>query len=318
MKKRYVLAILMTVFAIGFYIFYREGTLAFNKNDKTSKIFVISQGESLNSIINNLSKENLIRSKVVFRLVVEQMGISKTIQAGDFRLSSSMDAFEIAKTLTHGTLDVWTTLKEGTRVEEMAQVIGKELDIPETEFIKEAKEGYMFPDTYLVPKNATSGSVITIIGNNTKFTSVLNNIPSKNNLSEKEVITLASIVEREAKDAEGRRQVAKILLKRMKEDWPLQVDATIQYALGYQTTERSWWKKTLTFDDLKIDSEYNSYTNKGLPPTPISNPGLDSINAVIAADTNTPYWYYISDKKGNMHYAKTIEEHNANIEKYLR
>lgn len=308
----------MSIFAIGFYIFYKEGSLAFNKNDKSTKIFVITRGESLNNIINNLYKENLIRNKLVFRLIVERMGISKSIQAGDFRLSASMDAYQIAKTLTHGTLDVWITLKEGTRVEEIAQVIGKELNIPESEFIKEAKEGYMFPDTYLVPKNAIVGSVISIIRSNTKFTSILKKIPSKNNLSEKEVITLASIVEREAKDPQGRRQVAKILLKRLKEDWPLQVDATIQYALGYQAEERSWWKKNLSIDNLKIDSPYNSYTNKGLPPSPISNPGLDSIKAVMQADINTPYWYYISDKLGNMHYAKTIEEHNKNINKYLR
>lgn len=308
----------MSIFSIAFYIFYREGTLPFNKNNKTTKIFVIAKGESLNNIINNLAKEDLIRSKIVFRLIVEQLGITKSIQAGDFRLSPSMSALEIAKTLTHGTLDIWVTLKEGTRVEEMAQIIGKELNIPEIEFIKEAKEGFMFPDTYLMPKNATVGSVINIINGNTKFTSQLKETPSKNGLDENEVVTLASLVEREAKDEAGRRQVAKILLKRLKNDWPLQVDATIQYVLGYQTIERSWWKKALTFEDLKIESPYNTYINKGLPPTPIASPGLDAIKSVIEADDNTPYWFYISDKKGNMHYAKTIEEHNANIEKYLK
>lgn len=320
MKKRYVIFFLILVFAVGFYLFYREGTLPFNKTDKTSKIFVVSQGQSLNNIVNNLAKEDLIRSKLVFFLVVKQLGIERTIQAGDFRLSPSMNAFEIAKNLTHGTLDVWVTLIEGTRREEMAQIVSKQLDIPEVEFIKESQEGYLFPDTYLMPKDATAGSVISILQNNynRKFTLELKNKAAKKGLSEKDVIILASIVEKEAKHESDKKTVASILLKRLDAGWSLQVDATIQYALGYQPSEKNWWKKVLSFDDLEIDSPYNSYKNKGLPPTPISNPGLVSIEAVVDADSSTPYWYYVSDKQGNMHYAKTDEEHNENIMKYLQ
>lgn len=319
MIKRYIIISLILIFAVGFYLFYREGTLPFNKTDKTNKIFVVARGQSLNNIVNNLAKEDLIRSKLVFFLVVKKLGIERTIQAGDFRLSPSMNAFEIAKNLTHGTLDVWVTLIEGTRREEMAQIVSKQLDIPEVEFIKLAPEGYLFPDTYLMPKDATAGSVILILQNNykQKFTPELKTETVKKGLSEKDVIILASIVEKEAKHEQDKKTVASILLKRLEENWPLQVDATIQYALGYQPLEKSWWKKVLSFDDLKIDSPYNSYKNKGLPPTPISNPGLISIEAVVDADSSTPYWYYVSDKQGNMHYAKTDEEHNENIRKYL-
>jgi UPF0755 protein len=230
-----------------------------------------------------------------------------------------MNAFEIANNLTHGTLDVWITLIEGTRREEMAQVISKELDIPEVELIKLSNEGYLFPDTYLFPKDATAGSLISIMENNfkQKFSAELKTQAEKKGLTENEVIILASIVEKEAKTPQDKKVVAGILLKRLEADWPLQVDATIQYALGYQSSEKSWWKKALSFDDLEIDSPYNSYKNKGLPPGPISNPGLYSIEAVVTADKTTPYWYYISDKQSNMHYAKTDEEHQENIRKYL-
>jgi UPF0755 protein len=319
MKKRYIFSIILLILAFIFYLFYREGSLAFNKTDKSNKIFVVNRGESLDTIVNNLAKDDLIRSKVVFFLIVKQLGIERSIQAGDFRLSPSMNAFEIANNLTHGTLDVWITLIEGTRREEMAQVISKELDIPEVELIKLSNEGYLFPDTYLFPKDATAGSLISIMENNfkQKFSAELKTQAEKKGLTENEVIILASIVEKEAKTPQDKKVVAGILLKRLEADWPLQVDATIQYALGYQSSEKSWWKKALSFDDLEIDSPYNSYKNKGLPPGPISNPGLYSIEAVVTADKTTPYWYYISDKQSNMHYAKTDEEHQENIRKYL-
>lgn len=319
MKKLYIFVLVLVVTIVSSYLYYREGTLPFNRIDKTSKIFVVAPGESLDNIINNLAKEDLIRNKLVFRLVVMQLGIEKSIQAGDFRLSSSMSAYDIANSLTHGTLDVWVTLIEGTRKEEMAQVISDQLDIPEVEFIAEAEEGYLFPDTYLMPKDATAGSVIAIMTNNfdSKFNDEIKSKAAKKGLTEKEAITLASIVEKEARTPQDKLKVASILLKRLKEDWPLQVDATIQYALGYQSQEKSWWKKYLSFDDLEITSPYNSYKNKGLPPTPISNPGLISIEAVANADSSTPYWYYISGKDGVMHYAVTDDEHSENIRRYL-
>ena len=252
MKKRYIFSIILLILAFIFYLFYREGSLAFNKTDKSNKIFVVNRGESLDTIVNNLAKDDLIRSKVVFFLIVKQLGIERSIQAGDFRLSPSMNAFEIANNLTHGTLDVWITLIEGTRREEMAQVISKELDIPEVELIKLSNEGYLFPDTYLFPKDATAGSLISIMENNfkQKFSAELKTQAEKKGLTENEVIILASIVEKEAKTPQDKKVVAGILLKRLEADWPLQVDATIQYALGYQSSEKSWWKKALSFDDL--------------------------------------------------------------------
>lgn len=319
--KRNLIFLLISLFLLMFgWFYYKEGLIPVNKKDNSTKIFVIQKGESLNSIVKRLYKEDLIRSRVVFFLLVKKMGIEKKIQAGDFRLSPSMSAEEIAKTLTHGTLDIWVTIVEGLRKEEIASIIAKNFNIPEIEFIKYAKEGYLFPDTYLFPKNADAQMIIKIMTDNfnRKFDQSLREKAKKRlNLDEEQVLILASLVEREAKFDQDRKEVASILLKRLRNEWPLQVDATIQYALGYQAKERTWWKKNLTQANLEIDSPYNTYKNLGLPPTPICNPGFASIIAVVEADLNTPNWYYLSDKTGRMHYAKTLEEHNKNFEKYL-
>lgn len=320
MKKKLFLLSISVFFLIFGWFYYKEGLMPVNKKDASTKIFVVQRGESLNSIVKRLYKEDLIRSRLIFFLLVKKMGIEKKIQAGDFRLSPSMSAEEIAKTLTHGTLDIWVTIIEGLRKEEIANIIAKNFDIPEIEFIKYAKEGYLFPDTYLIPKKADANMIIKIMTDNfhKKFNQSLKEKAKKRlNLDEEQVLILASLVEREAKFNQDRKEVASILLKRLRNDWPLQVDATVQYALGYQSQERTWWKKNLTTEDLEIDSPYNTYKILGLPPTPICNPGLASIIAVIEADPDTRYWFYLSDKTGRMHYAKTLEEHNNNIKKYL-
>ena len=136
--------------------------------------------------------------------------------------------------------------------------------------------------------------------------------------SDKEILILASLIEREAKFADDRRLIADIILKRAQSDRPLQLDATIQYGLGYQRKEKTWWKKELALEDLKVDNTYNTYERKGLPPAPICNPGLDSLKAALAANPKTPFWYYVSDKNGRIHAAKTLEEHNENIRKYVQ
>jgi len=136
----------------------------------------------------------------------------------------------------------------------------------------------------------------------------------KSGMEINQILTLASIVERETRQASDRAIVAGILLKRLENSWPLQVDATIQYAVG---KKGDWWPSNLTREDLEVNSPYNTYLNRGLPPGAICNPGLSSIISVLQPK-QTDYWFYISDKNGVMHYAKTGEEHGANVEKYLR
>lgn len=319
MKKILITLILVSLIGLFLFFYYKEGTLPVNGQDNRSKIFVIRPGESVTQIAKDLEKEGLIRNKIVFYLMVRLLGIDKEIQAGDFRLSPSMDAYQIARNLTKGTLDTWVTIIEGWRKEEVAQIFARKLNIPESEFLKYAREGYLFPDTYLIPKDASAEAVIKILTRNfnKKYNTKLRNQARKKNLTDEEVITLASLVEREARFDQDRPLVASVILNRLKKGMKLDIDATVQYSLGYQPDLRSWWKKNLTREDLEVDSPFNTYKNLGLPPGPICNPGLAAIKAVINAP-QTDYFYYLSDKNGKIHFARTLEEHNKNIATYLR
>lgn len=212
------------------------------------------------------------------------------------------------------------TLLEGLRVEEMVEKLSKEMS-PEVgkEFLKIAREGYMFPDTYFIKKDASASAIAEKMRNNfdNKYDSALQSKIKKLGLTSDEGVILASIVEREARSDTARKMVASILLKRLNMKMELNVDSTIQYALGYQPQEKSWWKRHLTKADLQIDSAYNTYIHRGLPPAPICNPSLSAFEAVASADPKTPYLYYYHDSEGVPHYAKTLEEHNQNIANYL-
>lgn len=303
----------------GGWLWWRDALSPVDPKEMTSEMFVVERGEGVKNIAARLAGARLIRSSTGFYLLVKFMGIEHNLQAGDFRLNRSMDTKTIALELTHGMLDAWVTTLEGWRVEEIAAKLNKELDIPESQFLKVALEGYMFPDTYLIPRDATVGAIANLFRStfDEKVDASLRKDAKKTGLSLGEVITLASIVEREGRSEEDRPVIAGILLKRLKADWPLQADATLQYALGYQTEERSWWKKSLFDEDKKTDSKYNTYLHSGLPPGPIANPGLSSIKAVIYPK-ETDYWYYLHDAKGGVHYGKTLEEHNENSVKYLQ
>lgn len=310
--KRLILFLSVVImFAAVSWLWWIDGTAPPAPTDSKPIIFVIQKGDGVRTIAANLAGQNLIRSSTAFFLLVKLMGIERSLQAGDFRLNRTMSASDIASVLTHGYLDVWVTTLEGWRIEEMANRLAKDLDIPEGEFIKNAQEGYMFPDTYLIPRDASAAAIAKIFRDT--FTQ---KVASQFNVTNDTVI-LASIVEREGRSDSDRPTIAGILLKRLKAGWPLQADATLQYALGYQPGEKSWWKKNLTSEDKKIRSPYNTYRLPGLPPAPISNPGLSSLKAVIDPK-DSDYWFYLHDNEGNVHFAKTIEEHNENIAKYLQ
>lgn len=319
MRKLIILFAVISAISLGGYLYYREGKLPVNKSTTETTIFVIEPGQDLDSIINNLSNADLIRNRLVFYLVVKQLGIERKIQAGDFRLSQSMSAEAIAREFTHGTIDVWVTVPEGLRKEEIAELMATQFDIPETEFNELAEEGYLFPDTYLVPKNPSAQQIIDIMRANfdVKVGDDMVNKARAKGMTLDELVTFASIIEKEA-FKNDKQEVADIMYRRLEEEYPLQVDATVQYALGYQAREKRWWKKQTTFEDLKYESPYNTYLNTGLPPGPISNPGLASIEAAANADSDTPYMFYLHDIKGNTYYAETYDEHLENIEKYLR
>lgn len=287
------------------------------------RVFVIQKGESISSVAQKLERDGFIRSAWFFKYSLKRSGKQTSVAAGDFKLSSAMSMDEIIRNLVAGPVDKWVTLIEGLRVEEMAQELNEKLKIPASrgekndKFIKAAKihEGYLFPDTYLFNSDATAEDIVSILRVNfdKKYTEEIQTKIKKLGLTPHQGVILASIVEREARTEEPRRMAASILLKRLKIGMGLQADATIQYILGYQKDEKSFWKRHLTKDDLKVDSSFNTYLYAGLPPGPICNPSLMSLEAVANADSDTPYLYYYHDSKGDSHYAKTLEEHNQNI-----
>ncbi len=323
MKKLIFVISFFLALALASYIIYREGVLPVNKDDTSKKTIVIEKGATVDAITNKLFLEKLIRNRIAFYVVVKQLGLERFLQAGDFELSPSMDAYTIAKSLTKGSLDVWVTIPEGLRKEEVAEIFSKELpSLSVAELVNSATEGYLFPDTYLVPKASNAETVLGIL--KSTFQTKLGKIMDDNKdkiarlgLTNDQVIVLASLVEREAQLAEDRQPIASIYIRRLNEPMRLQVDATVQYALGYDTAEKTWWKKALTFEDLKIDSVYNTYERDGLPPRAICNPGLSSIQAVIDADPSTPYLFYVNDIFGKLHFAKDLTDHNKNVEKYV-
>lgn len=321
-KPLYKLMILVFIVAMAFWGIkgYLDNQLdAKDPASKQEEVFIINQGESVSSIAKRLESAGLIKSANAFTIFVKNSNMSSKIQAGDFKLSPSMDAKEVLRQLTVGVIDKWVTLLEGWRVEEVAQKLNSELGISSSEFMAVAKEGYMFPDTYLFNQKATAADIAQTMRNNfnKKYDDQLQTKIKKNGLTSEQGVILASIVEREARSDEVRKMVASILLKRLKINMGLNADATIQYALVKQGSKNppdgGWWKRNLTRDDLKVDSPYNTYIHAGLPPTPISNPSLSSLQAVANADSSTPYLYYYHDSKGNSYYARTLDEHNQNV-----
>ena len=172
------------------------------------------------------------------------------------------------------------------------------------------KEGKLFPDTYLFPKDASASSIVNKMTKT--FDSKTSGLAAGPDLTFNQRIVLASILERETKTSAERPIVAGIMMNRIRAGMPLQVDAAVQYAVG---TSKNWWP-ILTREDLNINLPFNTYKFIGLPPAPIASPGLSSLTAAFNP-TQTEYWYYIHDTEGVIHYARTLQEHNANVVKYL-
>lgn len=276
---------------------------------------VISRGVSASQIGNKLEEAGFIKSALAFKIYVQFTGQSEKLQSGEFRLTPSHSLFQTVDLLFKGPVELWVTIPEGLRREEIAQKVALSLgkdDAFVTEFLAETKgkEGYLFPDSYLFPREVTAASVAKKMIET--FDSKTGDLSNNSGLSFEQAIVLASLIERETKTNEERPVVAGILIKRLNAGWPLQVDASVQYAVG---TSKDWWP-TLTLEDLSIKSGYNTYTQKGIPPAPIANPGISSIRGALNP-TDSEFWYYIHDLKGQIHYARTLEEHNENIAKYL-
>lgn len=314
MKRIWAFLAILVLIIIGGLIWWNNGISAKDPSNKTYLSFVIPKGEGVREIAHDLKQKGFIKDQVVFFLLTKKLGLDEQIQAGYYKISPSMKAEDIAKALTHGTLDIWVTIPEGYRAKEIAETL-KAIPTYQDSWGEELEkhEGYLFPDTYLIPRQATIDQIVEILTKT--FDARYATLPTSKSYNEEQIVTIASLVEREARHDEDRPIVASVITNRLNIGMKLDIDATLQYALGYQPQQKRWWKESLSAKDKQIDSPYNTYQNAGLPPTPISNPGIESLRAAINP-ANTPYFYYFTDKNGVNHYAKTLQEQESNIEKY--
>lgn len=329
MKKSFnpfliVLAVLVTlgILAVGVgFAWFNYAQQPVNPADPQSIRFVIPKGQAIQTIGERLVQERLIRNVVIFRFVVWRDKLASKIQAGSFQLNRALSTAEIAKRLTMGTDDIWVTIPEGKRTEEVAEYFDEFEEFDKEAFLKLAKvdEGYLFPDTYLFPVQTTAEGVHKQLRDH--FDQVL----EKNKITEKakaenrtleDVVIMASLLEREAQSEEDMKVVAGILYNRLEQGMPLQVDATLQYAKGFDKASNNWWPPALSADK-ESNSRYNTYRFTGLPPGPIANPGLKALTAAVEP-TESEYLFYITDNEGQMHYTQSYDEHLENINTYLR
>lgn len=278
-------------------------------------IITVPEGLNLHRLSMQLEKDNVIRSPFWFRAMSIMLGGERTMKAGEYYFSKPTNPFTIAWRIFQGKHDIETvkiTIPEGLAVKSISALFGEKFPYFDNPlFERMAPEGFLFPDTYFMPVTATATSTIKIMRDN--FIRKIFPLMPKVELSGRtleEVITMASIIENEAKTKEDRAIVSGILWKRLKLGLPLQVDAAFSYVNGKTTKE-------LTLDDLKIDSPYNTYLYSGLPPSPISNPGIESIEAALNYPTTTPYLYFLTGDNGRMYYSRTFDEHVANKQKYI-
>lgn len=277
---------------------------------------VIARGASASLVAQTLADAHIIAHPELLRIVLHLSGSSTEVQAGMYRFNAPENLLTVAYRLitgAYGIPPVRVTLPEGMSAREMAERIADEYpSISASDFLAagQSYEGYLFPDTYFFPPSADAASIVKAMrANFNARTSSLSEEIRLSGRSFSDVVILASLIEKEARTSASRRIVAGILFNRLKLGMPLQVDAVFGYIYGRDTYSPS-------AADLTVKSPYNTYTHIGLPPGPINNPGLDSINAVLHP-TKTAYLYYLVGKDGLMHYATTHAGHQANRKKYL-
>lgn len=277
----------------------------------------VEPGMSVRDIAVLLEDNKVVRSDLALYAILTYFHDPTKVFAGTYVFSEGENVFAVADKLARNEIEnelVRLTLPEGIRATDMAgraSAVLPEFDTDEYLARVNSLEGTLFPETYFLPATFTAEDLANLqLTTYEEKISPLRQYIETSNLIESEVIILASVIEREANDETSMKLVSSVLQNRIKEGMPLQADATIEYVLDKPLS-------ALTPDDLKIDSPYNSYLNLGLPPTPIGNPGLTAIKAVLEP-TESDYFYYLTDENGEFHYAKTYNEHLRNIELYLR
>lgn len=287
------------------------------KDFPEKKIIAVKSGQYLSTIAINLEKANIIKSPFLLKVFVVLFSGHRQALAGDYLFEKPESALRIAYRLVNGVQGIpkyKVTIMEGMTVRQIANSIKKSIpDFDSETFLVLAKqyEGFLFPDTYFFYESVTPESVIEQLRDTfkEKIKTQLLSVQAFGKPIE-DVIIMASIVEKEASNMKDRKIIAGILWKRLEIGMPLQVDAPFYYTLGKDSL-------SLSKSDLTKDTPYNTYTNKGLTPTAIGNPGLGAIEATLNP-TKTDYLFYLSDSKGITHYAVDHDGHVANKAKYLR
>lgn len=337
---KFISILILAVFLISAFSYWR----GINKpalEDSQDQIFVVLSGESVKKIGENLFNADLIKSQFYFKIYVWQKDKQAELQAGEYLLNPSMPITEIVEILTKGRslskeknikiIEGWNirdvdsyladtgVILDGEFVEIAKKGIRNyELGIMEFKFLNDAPasasmEGYLFPDTYRIYQDSSAEDIIKKMLDNfdKKLTDEMRAEINKQGKTIYEIITTASVVEKEVRTLEDMKIVSGIFWDRIKYGQPLESCATLAYVLGVN-------KKQYTIEDTKVDSLYNMYQNKGLPPGPICNPGLSAIQAAVYPEF-TDYNYFLSrPDTGETVFSKTFDEHNMNKAKYLK
>ncbi|MBZ9572182.1 endolytic transglycosylase MltG [Patescibacteria group bacterium] len=341
-----IFLIIFLIFLAGVFFVWQGIYLPKTPEVREEKVFVIKKGEGTREIAFNLEKQGIIKCDFLFRLYTLFKNVSGELQAGEYFLSPGMNTPEITKKIVSGkVIKEKITIIEGWNKREIANYL-EEGEIVQSqdflgkikfsqwedqyEFLRDRKdrdfydrrnhgpiedwdiEGYLFPDTYFVEKGISAENIISKMLDNfdKKLTTDLKEEIKKQKKSIFEIITMASLIEKEVKSFEDKKLVSGILWKRLKNNFPLQVDATITYITGKKTIK-------ISKEDTQIDSPYNTYKYLGLPIGPICNPGIDSTITSIYPE-ESDFWYYLSTPEGETIFSKTLEEHNIAKAKYLK
>ncbi len=291
-------------------------------------VIVVKPGMGANGIGNLLYEQGAIKSVFLFQMISKMQGMESSLQAGEYVINKNMTMQQIVAMLSKGeTIYQQITIPEGYTTEQIAKLL-QEKQLGNAAIFKKISqhfvpysymvntnpnvvykaEGYMFPNTYRISKGATEEQILSMMTSqfDKQFTENMRARANEMKLSIKDVIILASLVEKEAQLPADRPIIAGVFLNRLKLDMPLQSCATIQYILGYPKAE-------LSIQDTEISSPYNTYQHMGLPPGPIANPGIEAIKAVLYPE-KTAYIYFVADKQGAHHFSKTYDEHLIAIE----
>lgn len=310
--RRWILVGAFAVLSLFFYYVACAAPADFPSGD----LIVVSRGASAGEVAQQLADARVIKQPLLLRILLRIDGTGGAVQAGVYRFESPQNLFSVTRRLVTGDYrlpPVRLTFIEGAAVRDMAAQIAEAFSVSGDTFSAKAKpyEGYLFPDTYLFPVSATADSILATLRKNFDIkTAPLAPDVAASGRPLSDIVIMASLIEKEARTTLNRRIVAGILWKRLARGMPLQVDAVFGYIYNRDTYSPS-------LADLKVDSPYNTYLHKGLPPTPINNPGLDALEAVLHP-VQTEYVYYLTGNDDLMHYATTYAEHQANQRKYLK